>query len=576
MAVRRTSATVRLRNEQVGRQFLDTTHPIYRANKERWELNEARFAGGDDVLDELEAFDWETDPNGHIATRKSQAVYINFPEMYCSAVAGHLLKVAPKPGQTLDFGKLGQVGKTKKTSSRADMVYQNPDGPGNTGSGWDLWWADTAKLAIVTGHRWIFVEAPGEAPLTQARELAGLRPYLCEYSPLDVPNWLYSTVGELQFAIIRFWEWNPNNLWNSLYDAETFQGFSYLLLVREGYTGFDADGEGERYSGGGWWKFTPDKQLYDNGDWADTMGQIPLFPLFYERSKGTRKRPAMSRSGTTELGQAAVAAMNIGSAANFNAVDTGSGLVWLMGVDEDSQDLALGQIKRGDRYIGVPPNQDTEVTPTVTSTGVGRQNTATVFDTREKAIWAAAVQLGISEATGPSQAPSAQDGPGNTGASQQVKFSNTQGPRIAKLAANLELAQQIAIDFLHLRFGEGQSTGNVQWPKKFDVMDVVDRIKQFFEIQRLAGVSSQTMDAQAMVQVAEEKGLISDPSQKQQVLDELKKSAKVKQQTAQTQAASKMAPPQAPSTANKQKARMAGRKQDRKQGPGRNVGGAKP
>lgn len=557
-----------LRAQRQALEFLDSRHPIYVANRDRWLLNESRYAGGDDVLEELAAFDWETDltPTGHLAGRQAQAIYINFPEIFCSAIAGHLLKSAPKPGNNLDFGGLGQVSKTKRVSSRADMIYQNPDGPGNTGSGWDLWWADAVKLSIVTGHRWIYVEAPDEAPLTQAREALGLRPYLCEYSPLDVTNWAYDSKGNLLFAIIRFWEYDPTKLVTNNIDASTLTGFSYLLLVRTGYAGF-----GQEYAAGGWWKFSPEKDPYDSGTFDDVMGEIPLFPLFYERSKGTRKRPAMSRPGVTELGQAAVAGMNVGSAANFNAVDIGQGLTFLAGVDEDGQELALGQIKRGDRWIGLPPNQDTEVTPTVHTSGQ-TSVTSTIFDTRERAIWSAAVQLGISEASGPSAAPSAKTGPGQSGAAQQASQNQSQAPRVAKVAANLEIAQQIAIDMLHLRFGVGPSTGNVSWPKKFDLVELIDRIKQLFETQRLAGVSSETLDAKAMTQVAEDKGLISSPDERNKILQEFQKSAKTKQKAATQAAAGKMAPPQNSSTRDKQKARMAGRNQDKKKA-GRNTGG---
>lgn len=577
-----------LRQTARAMSFLDSRHPIYNVNRERWLQNEARYAGGDDVLDELEAFDWETDITdiGHLAKRKNQAIYINFPEIFCSAVAGHLLQFAPKPGQSLDFGGLGQVSKNpKKPSSRADMIYQNPDGPGNTGSSWDLWWTDTTKLAMVTGHRWIYVESPDEAPLTQAREAQGLRPYLCEYSPLDVPNWLYDSKGNLLFAIVRFWEYDPTNLVTFIPDPQMLNGYSYLLLIREGYEGFDDKidlivssyteqtfpGDGSPlFSNGGWWKFTPEKELYDSGNFDDTFGEIPLYPHFYERSKGTRKRPAMSRAAVTELGQAAIAGMNVGSAANFNAIDIGQGLTWLNGVDEEGQELAIGQIRRGDRFIGLPPNQDTETVPTVSTSGQ-TSVTSSIFDTRERAIWAAAVQLGISEASGPSSAPSAAQGPGKSGAAQQAGHQQTQAPRISKVAANLEISQQIAIDFLHQRFGVGKSSGSVQWQKKFDLVQLVDRIKQFFEVQRLAGVSSETLDAKAMLQLAEEKGLIS-PQDSQQVLAEFQKSAKTKQQAAVTVAqGSRMNPPQKSGAQMKQKSRTAGARAD-KRGAGRNTG----
>lgn len=571
-------ATKALKAAQGAMSFLDSRHPIYVANHARWVLNEARYAGGDDVLDELEPFDWETDlsVDGHLQKRKNQAIYINFPEIFCSALAGHLLRFAPKPGNNLDFGGLGKVGKTKATNSRADMIYQNPDGPGATGSGWDLWWSDTSKLAAVTGHRWIYVESPDEAPMTQAREAQGMRPYLAEYSPIDVTNWSYDGKGNLMFAVLRFWEYYPERVVTFAFDQATLQGFSYLLLVREGYVGM-----GPEYAGGGWFKFTPEKEPYDSGDFADTMGEIPLFPLFYERSKGTRKRPGMSRPGVTELGQAAIAGMNVGSAANFNAIDIGQGLTFFMGVDQDGQELAVGQIKRGDRWIGVPPNEDTEITPHLAMSGQASV-TSSLFDARERAIWAAAVQLGISEAAGPSAAPSAKGGPGQSGAGQQASHATSQAPKITKVAANLEQAQQIAIDFLHLRFGLGKSTGSVTWPKKFDLVELVDRIKQYFEVSRLSGVASPTVDSTAMTQVAKDKGLIgADPATEQKVLAEFQTAAQTKQLATKNAAkgkpvvgaaGSKMAPPQKGSTADKQKAREAGKKQDKKQA-GRNTGG---
>jgi len=208
--------------------------------------------------------------------------------------------------------------------------------------------------------------------------------------------------------------------------------------------------------------------------------------------------------------------------------------------------------------------------------------TSSLFDARERAIWAAAVQLGISEAAGPSAAPSVKSGPGQSGAGQQASHATSQAPKITKVAANLEMAQQIAIDFLHLRFGLGKSTGSVTWPKKFDLVELVDRIKQYFEVSRLSGVASPTVDSTAMTQVAKDKGLIgADPAVEQKVLTEFQGAAKTKQLAAKNQAqgkvaggaaGSKMAPPQKGSTADKQKAREAGKKQDKKQA-GRNTGG---
>lgn len=547
--------------------FLNLEHPIYRAWKARWALNEQRLMGGDEVYEELEAFEWETDltDTGHLNKRRNKAIYVNFPDIYLSGITGHLLRFAPRPGAALDLGKnLGKVNDVGTKKTAADNLFYKPDGPGNSGSNWDLWWADAMRLAGATGHRWGFVETPSTEPKNKAEELNGLHPYLVEYSPLDVPYWEFDAYGNVCAAYIRFTNYKPDRL--APYGESTTNHYSdYLLIVAEGYTAL-----GPKYSGGGWWKFTPEKEEYDTGDFSDCLGQIPMFPIFYDRAKGTKKRPAISRPGVTELGQAAVAAMDITSAGNYSAWDGGQGITFMLGVDEESQQLAIGQIKRGDRYIGVQPNQDTDETPQIHDRA-SQSIDSTVFDVREKAIWNAAVQLGISEAVGMGD-QSGSGGPGNTGSAQQARFSSGQAPRIVRMAANMEQAQNKALYFYELRLGHLEPQAKTSWPKKFDLVELTDRIKQFFEIQRLAGVSSPTLDSNAMVQVADDKGLLTNPDDREKVNTEYQKSAalKIKQQETQSQpktTAGNNAP------GNKKAAdRIAGKKAN-KAGPKKNPGG---
>ena len=101
-------------------------------------------------------------------------------------------------------------------------------------------------------------------------------------------------------------------------------------------------------------------------------------------------------------------------------------------------------------------------------------------------------------------------------------------------------------------------------------------------MQRLAAISSPSLDARAMVQVAEEKGLLTDPDFRNKVEGEFEKSAKDKAETAKQKALAgdpgaggRIAPPQSDSTRRKKKARDAGKKADEKQ-TGKNPGGLRP
>jgi hypothetical protein len=297
----------------------------------------------------------------------------------------------------------------------------------------------------------------------------------------------------------------------------------YLLLVRAGNTTF-----GPEYAQGGWWRFSPDKEPMGSGTWdSDTAGEIPMWPLFYEAAAGTKDLPAMSRPGITELGQAAIAYMNIVSSGNFNAWDAGKGIEWLAGVDEDGMDLANSSLKRGDRYIPLPPNQDTDATPQVFHSAAGQTSSQTFTD-REKAISFVATQLGMGEAFGQTQSR-------GTGATQSADFTKTQVPRIVKAAFNLETAQRRGLYWLARRFGVTPD-GSIQWPRSFDLVEVMDAIQSFFTVERLSGIRSATIDAKAMTMYAVEKRLISTDEEQKTVLKEYEESAFQRDQLAQAQA----------------------------------------
>jgi hypothetical protein len=486
--------------------FLDWTHPIFDANRARWLENETRIIGGDLVADELRPFEWEkgdmTSEGSSYQWRQKLAVYPNLPDKLATLISGHLMRSAPRPDQGLDFGSLGKVGAIRdKEPTRAEMIYYSCDQPGACGDAWDPWWEHRLKLAMATGHRWIFVNGAPTQPANREQERYGMRPYLVEWSPLQVPAWYYNRHGQLEFLIARVDDLDPRVEGQVVKTKRLGNEQGYLLLVRKGTTRLGTE---LPFADGGWWLFDSEKKQVDQGDLDDCYGEIPAFPMFYERSKGIPGHPKMSREATTELGNCAIALMNLTSAANFDAWDAAKGIEWLRGVDIEAWDLAKRQIELGSRRIPLPPNSETDHVPEVTDSGAGAMQ-ADIFTAREASLWKQAQWLGIAEV--------ASDG--STAAGSNADFSATQMPRIVRVALNLQAAQNMAIYYLEMRFGQLRPTGQASWPTKFNLVELADRVKSFFEAERLSGLRCAPLDAEAMVQLAVEKGLVTNEADKQ-------------------------------------------------------------
>lgn len=503
--------------------WLDDTHEIFDANVARWEQNERRLRGGDYVLDELRKFLWETSetdatgdalpdgtmPGEHYAARKEQAVYVNFPEMFVLAMKGHLHRNRPMPDTgALSFGTLGEVRRTRnyRQPTRAEQVYYNADGVGNDGSQWDNYWLGVWGRAAATGHRWMFVEASAEAPGNRQREILGFRPYLVEYSPQQVTNWHFEQ-GRLAWAVVRVSVRNPFVAQDGTLSGNEEED-GYLLLVREGHPNL-----GPEFVGGGWWKYNADKELIDSGDWTSTEGEIPMWPIFYERDMGVRTSedsgisiPAMSRPGITELGQAAIAYMNMASAAEYDAWDAASSLKFLMGVDRNGFNIASAIWNSGSQIVPVPTNDGGQI-PSLQD-GSSGSVAAEVFDKLLSRKRAEAEKIAAQEAIG---------SPDASGESKKVGFGDTRAPRLANIASEIEQAQNIAIFFLELRWGTGEPGGSVIWPREFEVVDVLEDIKTFFEIEKASGLRSKTLDARLMTTAAKEKGFITDDADEKKI-----------------------------------------------------------
>lgn len=490
--------------------FLDQKHCIYDAWIDRWELNEARLAGGDDVIDELRPFSYETDltEEGQYASRKREAIYTNFADIYATVITGHLIRFAPRPDQGWSVPNLGAVRGRSRTPTQGEQVWYSVDNPAGSGHEWNQWWMDETRRAMATGHRWIYVDTPGEPALTQARQQQGFRPYACSFSPIDTYNWFFNDREVLEFVVFRLPQ-DGGKVVNGQFQQNRGQASrGYLLCVREG-----CERLGEEFVGGGWWKFDGMKNIIDEYTWDDTDGEIPVDVLYYQRHKGTKNYPAMSRPAITELGQAAVAHMNLMSSANFDAWDAGGSVDYLAGVDEDAFEEVQRLEKLGSKRIPLPPNSDTDAVPQVFNSAVGKASSET-FSAREESIWNNVVRLGIIEASGQVN-----------GATAEAQFSAAVGPRIVWVATNLSVCQNNIIRYFELRFGHNKPTGMVQWPSRYDLVELIDRIRGFFEIQRLAGIRSKTASSIAMTQAAEDKGLIVSPDDRDKILKEYEDSA---------------------------------------------------
>lgn len=519
--------------------WLDETHDVYDANLERWQENERRLRGGDFVFDELRRFLWETAPGSppiagaaqqpgeHYLARQAQAVYLNFPEWFVTSMKGHLLRNRPLPGAGLNFGELGEVRRERdyQLPTPAELIYYNADGVGNDGSQWDNFWMAAWVRACATGHRWIFVEAPVNPPQYRSDEIAGLRPYLVDFGPQAVTNWHFEN-GRLAFAVVRMSMRRPRVVNGAMEGASAETG--YMLLVRRG-----VDYLGDEYARGGWWTYDGDKNEIDSGDWAKTYGEIPLFPFFYERDTGLTaesdeevSRPAMSRPAITEIGQAAVAYMNLSSAADYDAWDAAASLRFLMGVDRTGFNLAAEIWNSGSQIVPVPTNEQGQI-PQLQDGSAGSV-ASTVFDTLLKRKMTEAERLCVQEAVG---------SPDASGLAKQVGFGDIKAPRLANIASEIEQAQNVAIHFLELRWGFAQPSGSVIWPREFEIVDVVADITRFFELEKISGYRSPTMGARLMVKAAQEGGHIVDDADATKIAKEYEDAAETARKTAEGMAA---------------------------------------
>ena len=498
--------------------FLKTKHPLFEANLERWKRNESRLQGGEAVRSELARFSFEQPGSENYKARRDAAYYVNLPARMMEKFVGALSREAPRPGKGLEFGTLGEVRELPaQPLTRAEQVYFNLDGTGSDGCSWTAFFDAVQRRAGATGHRWLLVDVPSvpeerRGSLTLADEQRGQRPYVVEFSPTQVPNW-HVERGTLMWLRIEVEERRPRMTAGSggkdgkyTDKPETV----HYLFVRSGYDVF-----GSKYSNGGWWKYDKEGTQMGTGDWTATAGEIPIVPLFYERSSET-----FSRGGLDALSALAVSMMNMNSAADHDAMVSGSRRIFALGVDGGAHKTVSSQIADGSLFIGVPAVGIEGKTPSLHDTGSASANAA--IESRIEAKWKQAAFLAMDEL---------KSGASASGLSRQVEFLDTKSPRLALMAREREAAENAALRFLQLRWGL-KADGRVTWKTEFDLRPVVDEVRDLFSLMTEAGVSSPTLSSELVASAVKEKGLTAGTGvDLEAIKEEMKASQERRQQS---------------------------------------------
>lgn len=503
------------------RGFLTSNHPIYDEMEERWERNEAAYRGGDDAREYLQKFQWETltaDGAEHFENRQATASYVPFPSRMVERFVGYLSKDAPSPGEGYDFGSLGEVREMSELTApltRAELLWYDAD---NAGGSFLAFMNDVQKWSVVTGHRWVGVESPrieeGKAT-TLKDEQDGLRPYLVDYSPLNVPNWHFEH-GKLAVLRIEFSE----RILSDTRDAEGNyeQGYTTLnlLYVAEGFDLF-----GDDYSGGGWWMFDSEGEAFPTiedqwtGDLVQTEGVIPFVPMFFATDRKTLSRPGLSDIAASALGY-----MNLSSAGDNDAIEGGGRTMYVLGVDKQSFNVAAEVKKAGGRLIPVPP-----------ATVGGTPTVPTIFDTASVDA-STAIETAI-ERKNKEVAIAASDelvrSPDASGEARRIEFQDVKAPRLSLMAGYRESVEIQLLRWVQQRFGLAPDA-SVVWPNTYDVDDSAEDWTRVSDLAFKMGVESATLNWTMISSVIRDRGLVPDEDTVRKIEDEIRQQAEEKAQ----------------------------------------------
>jgi hypothetical protein len=167
--------------------------------------------------------------------------------------------------------------------------------------------------------------------------------------------------------------------------------------------------------------------------------------------------------------------------------------------------------------VPLPPNKRTGTAPSVVDGSTGAV-VAEVFEKRLERKRMEAEELAALEASST---------PDSSGLSKRAGFADLKAPRLALMASEIEQAQNTAIKFLELRFaGSGtQTEGETVWPREFELLPLVDAVREIFELMTMTDSHSQSLVSKGITEATRQKGLITEEDELEIVRAELEISA---------------------------------------------------
>lgn len=458
-------------NQELIKSVTSLTCKEWADNVETWQTNTIRFNASVAVYDELAPFQWETNQDQTYRDRKARAVYPDLPGQTAERFVGVMMEEPPEP----TWNTLGKRTMTPGANeTRVDMIWNNADGVGDDARSWHSFWADQMQQAMPTKFRWILAEQSRITENTLTAEARGQRPYFVGISPIETPFYRFEK-GELK-AFRREIKETVYEVDDSGKVVQKERTIHYVMVCK-GWKGF-----GEEFGAGGWWMFTDkDEPLKDeNGEsmWDDleeTGGAIPITRIFYERSGST----VTDRGGILNLGRISIAFMDVLSWMWHDAKISGGRKRYFLGVDRNQWDTIANAEVGGGIDVPVPAGATGNVTIYDTGQTSANEHLSELLDK----LLTMAIQIIMREL---------MTSPDASGRSRIVAFLQSNSPRLAHMAGNMEEAQNAALAFLYMRWGV-QPDGYVEWERRYDMRTMIQRVAELFQVFEGARASSATL-----------------------------------------------------------------------------------
>lgn len=497
----------------------------YDANLEAWQRNERRFNAGEDVYEELRAFQWEAQQSPADAqtsegtqttsgfstyeSRKDAAICVEFASMTKEKFGGLVFQHFPSTdGGGLDLGNLNEG-----DAWRAEAIKHNADGAGKNARSLEAFWRDEMELSLATRYRWILAEAP-EGGAANAEEEERKRPYFVGFSPTQVPYW-FERDGDLQCVRIEIEVSEPRIVDGEVKHETSLQ---HYIMTRAGFTGWgtaeDAGDPRFAFNEGGWWIVDEEGDLImaDDagnvvegesegtplmGTWELTGGEIPMAPLYYERGK-----PGNTDTGITHIGRLQTEFMNQLSAMFYSSWVGGSGVVFFTGADDEQWETIRDAGILGGRWVPIPPKvSETGQTANVEVTALAAFDASPAIVKSLDWLLRLATQLILRELT---------TSPDASGVSRQMEFVKGNSPRLSNIAANLEECMTTMHRYLEMRWGFAEPGSNVTWTRAFDLRTALEKIREVLDMLAISGSKSPALITDLIMQAIRSEGLFPE------------------------------------------------------------------